>query len=312
MTARESGDGFIYYYQAGGNKVSLGKDLQAAKIEWARLEAGGGTVLVPELAAKYEKHILPTLSVSAQQHYRHALKNLKDAFAAFTPEAIEPADVKDYIRRRTKKGAAMFEKRVLSTMFNWWREERYTAAPNPCHGMKLSKAERREYGTGKRTVYVTDEQFKAVRDQGDAILQDAMDLALLTGQRPQDVLSMTRQHIRDGALWIAQGKTDARMGVRVQGELKSLLERIQARPKKVSSMYLIATDKGQRVTYNQLNRRFVQARGDATWQFRDIRAKAATDSPSLKRAQELLGHATEATTAGVYRRTKGFLVDPLR
>lgn len=63
--------------------------------------------------------------------------------------------------------------------------------------------------------------------------------------------------------------------------------------------------------YDTLNYKFTQARGDADWQFRDIRAKAATDSPSLKDAQLLLGHGDEATTT-IYRRSKGAAVAPLK
>lgn len=42
---------------------------------------------------------------------------------------------------------------------------------------------------------------------------DAMDLALLTGQRLADVLKIKRVDIRDGALWVVQNKTGARLGV---------------------------------------------------------------------------------------------------
>lgn len=314
MTARELSSGLAYYYQAGGKKIPLGTDLPAAKLEWARLESGGGRILVPELCKRFEQAVLPGLAISTQRHYRTAIKYLSDAFSAFAPEDIEPADVRDYLRKRSKKGAALFEKRVLSLMFNWWREERITAAANPCVGITLSKGERKAAGIGRRTKYVTDAEYAQVYACADWLLQDCMDIALLTGQRPSDVLTMTRQHIREGALWIAQDKTDARLGVRIKGELQRVLERVLARPRAVASIYLIADAKGQRMTYNAMNARFVKARtaAGASWQFRDLRAKAATDSPDLKKAQELLGHATEATTAGVYRRTKGFLVDPLR
>jgi len=48
----------------------------------------------------------------------------------------------------------------------------------------------------------------------------------------------------------------------------------------------------------------------AAWQFRDLRAKAASDSDSLRQAQELLGHTSESVTRRVYRR--GEKVRPLR
>lgn len=304
----------LYYYQAGGKQIPLGSNLIAAKEEWARHEAGVGIVKrFPQISATYRKsEAFKAFSVSTKDHYQRALDNLDLAFKAFTLEQIEPRHVKDYMRRRSKKGAAIFEKRVGSAFFNWAREEGHTKADNPFRGVKFSKAERRAYGvTGKRDRYVTDEEFQAVYDRGDAILQDAMDLALLTGQRPSDLLKARRQDIVDNVLWFVQVKTGHRMGLRVEGELADVMARILARPRSIQSMYLLSDAQGQRLTYDMLMGRFNKARGDASWQFRDIRAKAATDSPDLKRAQELLGHATETTTT-VYRRSRGPVVAPLK
>lgn len=49
-----------------------------------------------------------------------------------------------------------------------------------------------------------------VVDQVHFTAIDAMDLALLTGQRPADVLKLKGTDIRDGALWIVQNKTGQR------------------------------------------------------------------------------------------------------
>ena len=48
---------------------------------------------------------------------------------------------------------------------------------------------------------------QAVWDAADWPTRDAMDLAYLTGQRPADVLKMRLPDIRDGFLWLTQGKT---------------------------------------------------------------------------------------------------------
>lgn len=311
MTGRQVGDKVFYYYQFAGKKKPLGSDKAAALRLWAREDAGKLGTAFLAVSDSYLERLKPDLSISSYKHYAIALDNLGLTFAKARLEQIEPRHVKGYIRQRTKKGAALFEKRVLSAMFNWAREEGITTAPNPCAGIKFSQSERKAIGKlGKRDVYVTDPQFDEVHARATPILQDAMDLGLLTAQRPSDLLKMTRQDIRDGELWIVQGKTGAKVGIRIEGRLKRLLERIQARPRRVASMYLIATDDGQRLTYSALNKQFVKARGEATWQFRDIRAKAATDSPDLKRAQGLLGHASETTTVG-YRRNKGVAVPPL-
>lgn len=311
MKARRLASGkVLYYYQSAGKQLPLGSNLVTAKEEWARLEAGGTQAAkFPRVTELYREHI-KGYARSTREHYCIALDNLDLAFKAFTLEQIEPKHIKAYIRRRTKKGAAMFEKRVGSAFFNWAREEGHTKAANPFHGVKFSQAERKGYPTGRRKRYVTDAEYRAVWSAGDAVLQDAMDLAYRTGQRPGDVLKARRQDIADGAIWFAQEKTDARLGIKVMGELARVVERILSRPRPIASVYLICDRKGQRVLYNALNDRFRKARGEATWQFRDIRAKASTDMPDLKKAQLLLGHATETTT-NIYRRSRGDVVEPL-
>lgn len=318
MTAREMPSGkVLYYYQAAGKKIPLGADKAAALRLWAREDAGAIGSAFLAVSDAYLEHLKPNLTPDSYRHYEIALENLGLTFAKFRLEQLEPHHVRGYIRKRSKKGAALFEKRILSAMFNWARGEGITKAPNPCAGIKFSKSERKAIGQlGKSDRYVTDAEFAEVYGRALPILQDAMDLGLRTGQRPSDLLEMTRQDIKDGELWIVQEKTGAKVGIRIEGKLKVALERMQARQRRVQSMYLIATDDGQRMTYDALNRQFVKARraamkeaGMATWQFRAIRAKAATDSPDIKRAQGLLGHASELTTAG-YRRNKGIAVPP--
>lgn len=55
-------------------------------------------------------------------------------------------------------------------------------------------------GVRGRDRYVSDAEFQAVWEKADQTLRDAMDLALLTGQRPADVLKIKREDLRDGAL----------------------------------------------------------------------------------------------------------------
>lgn len=313
MTARPLKSGrVLYYHQAGGKKTPLGDNLDAALQQWASLEASGNSKLFPAIADLYREAVIPGLAAGTQTHYRAALVNLAVAFKDFALEQIEPKHVKSYMRLRSSKGAAIFERRVLSAFFNWARGEGHTSSPNPCRDMKFSKAEKATFQyTGRRERYVTDAEYRAVWERGGDILQDAMDLALYTGQRPGDVLAMTRHDIRDGELWIVQAKTGAKVGITIEGELKAVLERIQARKRDVPSLHLICDRQGQRVRLKALWKRFDKARGEADWQFRDIRAKTATDIPEIRDAQKLLGHKHETTTTG-YRRSKGVAVAPLK
>ncbi len=305
---RKRKGGFNYYYQSAGKKIPLGNNLILAKQKWAELEAGTAAWTFPRVAIEYRK-LFNGFALSTRKHYETALRNLEVYLRKYTLEQVKPHHVKKYIRERSKKGAAMFEKRVLSALWSWAAGEGYTHAPNPCRGITFTKAERKTFAPKKPKIYVTDAMFDEVHARGDEILQDAMDLALHTGQRPGDILKARRQDIVDGALWFTQEKTGKRLGLRIQGDLARVLERILAR--KRPSIYLIADWQGQRVSKDALGSRFRKARGEATWEFRAIRLKASTDSPDLKRAQELLGHATEVTTALHYRESHSEIVEPL-
>jgi integrase len=138
-----------------------------------------------------------------------------------------------------------------------------------------------------------------------------MDLAYYTGQRVSDVLSMKRADIQDGALWVKQRKTKMRLRIAIEGELAVVLERIAARA--VVGVSLLTTAQGQRLTYRQLCWRFIQARSAAkvSFQFRDLRAKAATEMENLEQAQKLLGHATRDMTEHYAKKRIGERVSPV-
>ena len=141
-----------------------------------------------------------------------------------------------------------------------------------------------------------------------------MDLALLTAQRPADVLKLKRTDIRDGALWIVQNKTGQRLGVEVTGELATVIAKINERPRHAISPWLIQDENGQPLTQFALRSRFDKARtlAKVDFQFRDIRAKAATDTGDLAHSQTLLGHKNRDMTEHYVRSRVGERVKPLR
>lgn len=141
-----------------------------------------------------------------------------------------------------------------------------------------------------------------------------MDLALLTGQRPADVLKLKRTDISDGALWVVQNKTGARLGIEVTGQLAAVIARINARPRKAISVYLIQDENGQRLRYFSLRSRFDKARtlAKVDFQFRDLRAKAATDTGDLAQSQKLLAHKNRDMTEHYVKARMGDRVKPLR
>lgn len=307
--------GDSYYYDAGGKPrkwIKLGPDLNEARRRWAELE---GCEESPEdrtfavVARRFEREVIPLKARRTQADYTRHLRNLVAVFGEVPVDEITPADVREYLDARgsAAKVQANREKALLSNVFNQARAWGYTNAANPCGGVKSF----RESG---RDRYITDTEFDAIRAAAHRTVADAMMLALLTGQRPADVLKMRREDVRAGALHVAQNKTGKRVAIALSGEFGELVTRLLEHPKQPA--YLIANDDGSAVTQQQLRGRFSKAREKAgvDCQFRDIRAKAGTEASiagGMDHAQKLLGHKHVTMTQRYVRARLGDSVEPL-
>lgn len=305
-----------YYYDAGGKPrkwIPLGPDLNEARRRWAELE---GQEVDPTdktfriIAQRYEREVIPTKAPRTQKDNGRQMAKLLAVFGSMPIDEIRPVDVVEYLRIRGAEATvqANREKALLSHLFNHARAWGYTNAPNPCAGVKGHKE------TG-RDRYVSDDEYQAVWNAADQVTRDAMDLALLTGQRPGDVLKMTRSDVFDGALHVRQNKTGKRLAIELTGDLAEVVARILTR--KTISPHLVADEQGQRLTEWSLRYRFDAARDAAGvhFQFRDIRAKSGTDASQeggMDRAQKLLGHKHQSMTQHYVRARKGERIKPLR
>ncbi|AHX12906.1 integrase [Dyella jiangningensis] len=328
LRARVKGKKTFYYYDHGGKprrEEPLGSDYGLAIMRWAQLEREGtekpaAVVTLRYVADRYRAEVMPTKAPATQKDNARELTQLLDYFddPPCALDSIEPAHVKNYLRKRGQKAKvrANREKALLSHIWNWAREQGYTALANPCAGVK-------GFTESGRDVYVEDEMFQAVWKQGGQPLRDAMDLAYLTGQRVADTLKMDQRDVRDGFLHVAQGKTGAKRRIEVTGDLAALLDRISARKAAmvVRSTRLVIGENGQPLTYSMLQGAFYRAREAAgiepkAFQFRDLRAKAGTDKADsagdIRQAQAQLGHTTVAMTEHYVRQRRGAKVTPTK
>jgi integrase len=302
--------GDAYYYVTSGKPrkwIALGKDLALAKKKWAEFEctvAPTGPTF-GEVAKVYKAKCIPLKAPRTQKENEGELKQLLTVFEAVPLDQIKPAHLRQYLDMREAKVRANREIALFSHLFNWARERGYTDAPNPAYGVSRNVERARE-------VYVEDEAFAAVYAKAPQELRDAMDLAYYTGQRVSDVLKWTRGNVRDGALHVTQGKTRKKQRIAINGPLASVVERLKAPREGVTSLYLVQVD-GAPLTYKMLHERFLKACADAgqDYQFRDLRAKAATDSPGKEKAQELLGHQSITMTEDYVRQRRGEMVAPV-
>jgi integrase len=337
MRARRQKSGKVYYYLDMGGRPrreqALGSDLIKALGEYSKITMGAGNVSAPQftfldLMQRYVAEVLPRKAPRTQRDNLKELEVLKRFFG--DPPAplaqIKPIHVRQFLDWR---GAAPVranrEKALFSHMWNAARGWGMTDAPNPCSGIRGN----RESG---RDIYITDEVFKAIWMQADPCTQDAMDLAYLTGQRPGDLLRFQKSDLSAGHLNLRQGKTGVRLRIEVKGELAELLDRVAARPKASASTALLQNEAGVPLSAFVLDSRFEKARKKAAElanaqaapaladaimkaQFRDLRAKAATDqadATGIREAQKQLGHANLTMTEHYVRKRMGEKVKSTR
>lgn len=321
----KSGAVWVGYYYNGRDtdgrrrEIPLGTDLAAAKLKWAELEqqpAAAGTMR--QVFDRYERELIPTMARATQEGKRKHLAKLRPFFGDAPIDAITPHHIALYRDGRSAKVSANRELATLSHCFNLAREWGHTRVENPCRGVRKNKEKPRDF-------YADADVWAAVYAQAGETLRDAMDLAYLTAQRPGDVLRMTVGSIADGMLEVAQGKTGKRLRIRIEGELKAVIDRITSRPRKVRNLALVAAEDGGGMTVYKLWHLFNDARAAAVeaadsdalaekiqaFQFRDIRAKAASDIEDIKAAKGLLAHSSEELTRRVYVR-KPKVVSPVR
>ncbi len=336
-----SGKLWVGYYYNGRDdsgrrvEIPLGTNRVDALRKWAEFEAAPVPVEAGTMRAvfdRYEREILQEKALKTQASNRLELARLRSVFNSAPVDAITPQHIAQYrdarmTKARTlKNGTVIPERRatvaanrelaLFSTIYNKAREWGYTAKTNPCTGVAKNKETPRDF-------YANDAVWGAVRHCAQPELQDLMDLAYLSGQRPGDVLRMTVRDLVDDALIVRQGKTRKQIRILLDGsdgrrsELGLLIDRIRRRP--VASLYLAATADGRRITAGMLRLRFVAAREQAAslaeatgnarlaasireFQFRDARSKAASEIDDPGEAAKLLGHSDKELTKEVYRR----------
>ncbi|WAW09804.1 site-specific integrase [Oxalobacter vibrioformis] len=326
---RKDGSVYVTYFYNGRDEngkrieIPLGTDLYEAKIKWAKLEkqTAPDRGLMAPIFDRYERDIIPPKAPRTQKDNLESLRQLRKSFETAPIDSITPQHIALYRDNRSAKVRANREISLLSHIFNMAREWGYTAKENPVRGVRKNRERPRDF-------YADDAVWNAVYQCASLELRDAMDITYLSGQRRNDSLKMRKTDIINDHLQVIQGKIGKKLlialtlydehGKPYRTGLGKKIDEIYARGSKVSSVFLISTPAGQPLTPGMLRLRFDEARADAIkeaekndpdlahrirqFQFRDIRAKAASEIDSLEEASMLLGHTEKQITKDVYRR----------
>lgn len=318
-----------YYRDATGHDIPLGKDINQARMKWAELESKEkplDLLVMRGIFDRYARDIIPKKAPRTQKDNAAELRQLRAVFDEAPIDAITPSMVAQYRDVRSAKTRANRELALLSHVFNIAREWGLTRQENPCLGVRKNKEKPRDY-------YANDEVWAAVYGCASQEVQDAMDLAYLTGQRPADVLAMRRDDMVGDYLLVSQGKTGKRLRIHLntssgRSSLGLLLDQIMQRNAVHTSPYFILSKSGVRVSWQMLRNRWDatrllaadkakasghedEAKRIMQFQFRDIRPKAASEIADISEASALLGHSKEGITERVYRRV-GAIAKPTK
>lgn len=165
------------------------------------------------------------------------------------------------------------------------------------------------------------EQFEQIRAKAPAWLANAMNLALVTAQRREDVAAMKFADHRDGALFVVQGKGQGRVRLQLDGQIRmaklglSINEVVKACRDNVVSAFMVhhtqprgRAKKGAAVGLNGMTTAFANVRdslgieagdGRTPPSFHEIRSLAERmyrEEFGVDFAQAILGHKTAKMT----------------
>jgi len=259
---------------------------------------------------------------------RRRIEQLRGRWGSMNIGAVTTRDVADVIRDYEAEGKARTATAMRSLMLDFFREAQ-AAGWLEANPVAPTNTPRVQVGRDRLTL----EQFLAIyeiaqQDDRPWWLPRAMELALLTGQRREDVRAMGPQAVRDGYLWVEQQKTGNRVAIptglhltAVGWSLAEVIERCRSRHILTRHLLHHRAHAGQAKPGHPIRRQtisagFASARDDAglTWRdgktpatFHEIRSLSArlfADERGHEFAQALLGHKT-ASMAALYRDSRG-------
>ncbi len=250
------------------------------------------------LIDKVIAQIEPSLSQGTVKAYAYAAEQIKQAFQEFDPSEVTQGHVAqfhDSWAHKPNMGNRCLQLLKLSLDYAC----RWGMIPyNPASGVKRHKE-------AKRTRYLTDSEYAAIRAQARPWVALLMDVLYLTGQRVGDVLNIQRGDIGDGITFKQQ-----RIGKQLKGAMTDELRGVIAEIRKVSGAYAtpyLFHPVGKRgpYTYNTAHDAYYtacRAAGITDTTLHDLRAKSLTDAEQEGLdATALAGHTSPAMTARYIR-----------
>lgn len=318
----QSHGAYYYVHATTGKWENLGKDKEAANAR-ARLyndpQGNYGTLVywMDIFLVDCEQRVKAgTLAQRTFDDYTGAMKGsdkkpgpLRIFFAApITPIDVDPEMVQDYLETMAELGRPVpgnREKAALSSCMSWLiRKGKVPGLKiNPC--LRASGIKRN--AESPRTRYVTHDEYQAVWAVAHTSVRLMMELTYRTLQRPEsDIIHWTTEVLltEDGQrkLHFKQGKTGKVMKIGVPPDLDALVRTSLGDVPNIRQPIIRKRD-GKPYTYDGLSamlKRAIAKAGVASFGFRDLKGKGATDmwrsGVPIELIQHLCGHEDKSTT----------------
>ena len=265
------------------------------------------------------REVSTTRTEKTQANDIYQCKAIKEAFVDFRAGEVNPPAVVEFLKNFREMPRSHNAYRSMLRELMRYAEERGFRPPgsNPVDSIKTMK-------TPPRRRYITDSELRRIkvgicygkdgkRTPSGPMICCLVEMAYLTGQRANDLLSMEWSEIGKVGILFQPGKTLASTGVEIlilwTSRLEKLVQRLKAFPK-CNVKYVFCKQDGKRYTYSGISsawRRGLERAGIPDTQFRDLRAKALTDvdeTQGITAAQRMGAHSTQAQTAEYVRNKK--------
>lgn len=260
-----------------------------------------GVGLMSAIIQRYRETVLTKKAVNTQNSQAKQLDRLVMAFGHMRPSDIRPTHIAQYhdivgasAPYQANRELALIT-HVLKSAVRWGYID-----DNPAREIQ-------RHPELARTRYVSHEELAAVKAVAPIWVQILMELAYITGQRRTDLLSLQRNQLTDAGLLITQSKTGKKLLIEWSQNLRDAINRAlnELAVPGIHSVYIICDSQGQRrrdaaftTAWTRLmDKCITDGVIEIKFQFRDIRAKAGSDSDGRH-----LGHQSEATLKRHYKR----------
>lgn len=263
------------------------------------------------------------LSESSMRNLHMRLNRIEKAFGDRGIRSLTTMDIADYLAAYVKEGKAQMARVMRSLLRDLFMEAmaRGWVDANPVEATKAARVK-------IKRQRLTLELWKAIYEEAaQPWLKRAMELALITGQRREDIASFVFKDEVDGFLQVVQSKTGARVRISTSVTLEcislSLGEVIRRCRDRVLSKHLVHHHRtisrakaGTPIMLDTISKEFAAARDRAAEKlgldlgaspptFHEQRSLAARLHEDEGRdAQRLLGHRSAKMT-DLYRDSRG-------